>query len=68
MKITIGQFFGLVVIGLVVVYLVSPWWGDQDQDSWITRFTGSIIEDGRDESTVTSKSEQETEYDPSGWN
>lgn len=66
MKITIGQFIGLVLIAAFVYYYISPWWGDQDQGGWINRFNNSIIEDGRVDTTKASRNQQS--YDPTGWN
>ncbi len=66
MKISVGQFVGLLLIAAVVYYFISPWWGEQDQGSWINRFNNSIIEDGRAEGS--SRNKEEKPYDPSGWN
>jgi len=68
MKISIGQFFGLVVLAALIYYFVSPWWGDQDRNHWINRFNNSIIDDGRVENGNGSKSGSADTYDPSGWN
>ena len=65
MKITIGQFIGLLLIAAIIYYFISPWWGQQDRDTWINRWNNSIIEDGRYEGESTKK--EEKPYDPSGW-
>jgi hypothetical protein len=65
MKITIGQFIGLLALAVLVYYVVSPWWSDQDRGHWINRFNKSIIDDDREEAS-SSKTSAEP-YDPSGW-
>ncbi|MCB1188498.1 hypothetical protein KDL29_15155 [bacterium] len=70
MRITIGQFIGLLLIAAAIYYFVSPWWGNQDRDSWINRWNNSIIDDGRDDgsASLTNKKDESEPYDPSGWN
>ncbi|MEZ5337551.1 MAG: hypothetical protein R3F46_04740 [bacterium] len=67
MRITIGQFIGLVLIAAVIYYFVSPWWGQQDRNSWINRWNKSIIDDDREVGSTTSSSQEDKPYDPSGW-
>ena len=68
MRITIGQFIGLVLIAAVIYYFVSPWWGQQDRNSCINRWNKSIIDDDREVGSTTSTSSADDKpYDPSGW-